>query len=966
MTSSTSHSASSTGAAGRSDEHPHRYTAALANVIETRWQEHWQTTNIFKAHNPGEPGFDDRKPKFYCLDMFPYPSGAGLHVGHPEGYTATDIICRYKRMKGFNVLHPMGWDAFGLPAEQYAIATGVHPAVTTRAAIDTFRAQLQRFGFSYDWSREFATIDPDYYRWTQWIWLQAYNAWYDESRDAARPISELVHMLEEGSVRVDVTGNLVFPSTEGDLSAVLGERAGVRQWHELSTHERREVIDSRRLAYMAEQVVNWCPMLGTVLANEEVIDGLSERGGYPVYRQPLKQWMFRITAYAERLLRDLDNLDWPESTRTMQREWIGRSQGAQIEFPLLNEGWGSLSIFTTRPDTIFGATYMVVAPEHALVDDLLTLSNDDSQIQQLRAYVTAARNRSDVERQESKEKTGVYTGINATNPATGKTIPVWCADYVLMGYGTGAIMAVPGQDERDYEFAEKFNLHIVRTVQPPADFDGNAYTGEGPAINSANDAVSLNGLHVAEAKARIIEWLEKENIGSSRVNYKLRDWLFSRQRYWGEPFPVVFAQDGQHFPVDESHLPVTLPEMTDYAPIVSDTPTPPLGKVREWVNTTARDAGVNRNVLNPDADVVRETNTMPGWAGSCWYYLRYCSPREDSRFVSRAAEQYWMGEKGVDLYIGGAEHAVLHLLYARFWHKVLFDLGEVSTPEPMQRLFHQGMILSHAWQRADGSLVPSDEVRDDADDAGDISGTEIATAQPLTRIVAKMSKSLKNVVNPDDVIAEYGADTFRLYEMYMGPLDASKPWNTRDIAGPFRFLQRVWRLAVDEATGALATIADDAHNADVERALHRTIQKVGEDIERLAMNTAIAALMEFTNTATAAGGMTVDQLDRLMRTLAPFAPHIAEEVWARLGHDESLTFAPWPSVDAALLVDDEVELPVQIMGKVRARIVVPADADAAAIESMVRRDATVIEQLAGRAIRKIIIVPGKIVNIVAG
>jgi leucyl-tRNA synthetase len=927
-------------------EHPHRYDAAMADRIERRWQERWEQAKTFRALNPGQANFDPARPKFFCMDMFPYPSGAGLHVGHPEGYIATDIVCRYQRMLGKNVLHPMGWDAFGLPAEQYAIQTGVHPAITTRKAIDTFRRQLKRFGFSYDWSREIATMDPDYYKWTQWIWLKAYHAWYDAAQDRARPIDELIKTLDSGAAACGL-----------DCS----------QWRSMSPEQKRAFIDAQRLAYLAEQTVNWCPKLGTALANEEVIDGRSERGGHPVFRKPLKQWMFRITAYAERLLRDLELVKWPESTRVQQTEWIGRSEGAEIDFPLMERNF-SIRVFTTRPDTIFGATFMVIAPEHPLVDEILGDPPPGTDVSKLREYVNAAKNRSDVDRMaETKAKTGVFTGVHATNPASEQPIPVWVADYVLMGYGTGAIMAVPGQDQRDWDFARAFNLPIVRTVQPPGGWEGEAYLGEGPAINSSNDDVSIDGLAIEPAKARIIDWLERTGRGTRRVNYKLRDWLFSRQRYWGEPFPIVFDEAGNHYPIAEDNLPVVLPEMKDYQPIESDDPQPLLAKATSWVSTTAREAGVDPALLPPGTRVKRETNTMPGWAGSCWYYLRYCDPRNEARFVGREAERYWMVRQrtdgqphagGVDLYIGGNEHAVLHLLYARFWHKILFDLGEVSTPEPFGRLFHQGMITSFAYQREDRSLAPTDAV-----ETRDSLFIETATGRPVTQVVAKMSKSLKNVVNPDDIIADYGADTFRLYEMYMGPLEASKPWNTRDIAGLFRFLQRAWRLAIDEDTGEVRLAA--APSPAVEKQLHRTIARVAHDIDRLAFNTAIAALIEFVNAATA-GGITPDQMKRFTLALAPFAPHLAEELWQRLGESASLAHAPWPAVDEAMLRDDEIELPVQVMGKVRGKITVPADADEKAIESAALADEKVIAALQGKAVRKVIIVPGKIVNIVAG
>ncbi|MDQ7013243.1 MAG: leucine--tRNA ligase [Planctomycetota bacterium] len=946
---------------------PYRYTAALADTIETRWQAWWDEHETFRARNPGEDGFDSTRPKFYCLDMFPYPSGSGLHVGHPEGYTATDIICRYKRMRGCNVLHPMGWDAFGLPAEQYAIQTGVHPVVTTRNAIDNFRRQLKRFGFSYDWSREFGTIDESYYRWTQWIFLQVYHAWFDAEQNKARPIAELVEEFASGARTVRLNPAAAEYAGSGDVPG--GTNIG--EWNRLDEDTQRMVIDSYRLAYIGQQTVNWCPKLGTALANEEVIDGKSERGGFPVFRKPMQQWMFRITTYADRLLDGLKDVDWPNSTKTMQAEWIGRSEGAEIDFPVVSSDGDplgpSLRVFTTRPDTIYGATYMVVAPEHPLVDEALEYPGPGVDEEKLRAYVEWSRNRTDVERMGSKEKTGCATGMFARNPATGKPIPVWTSDYVLMSYGTGAIMAVPGQDQRDWDFATEFGLPIVRTVQPPEGFAGEAYTGDGPAINSA----MLDGLYMGPAKARMIAWLEERHAGQRKVNFRLRDWLFSRQRYWGEPFPIVWDSRGRHHAVGEGALPVKLPEMADYAPVESEDPQPLLGKATDWVETTAGEAMVEG--LDPETKVRRETNTMPGWAGSCWYFLRYCDSGNSERFVGEEAERYWMhgpksrraeelSEGGVDLYIGGAEHAVLHLLYARFWHKVLFDLGHVSTEEPFKRLFHQGLITSHAYQRDDKTLVPIDEV----DVAEDGSAVERATGVAVTQIVAKMSKSLKNVVNPDDVIAEYGADTFRLYEMYMGPLDASKPWNTTDTIGLYRFLQRAWRLVVDEDTDALKLL--DTADEAVEKQLHRTIAKVGEDIEKLAFNTAIAAMIQFVNAATTAGGITRDQLDRFVRVLAPFAPHMGEELWHRLGGHEgggSVTYAAWPDYDEAMLRDDEVEIVVQILGKVRAKLMVPADADAAALEALALADPKVQGLIEGKTVRKVIAVPGRLVNIVA-
>lgn len=1035
------------------NETPFRYTADLAGEIERKWQREWATRGTFVVANPGQPGFEAHKPKFYCLDMFPYPSGAGLHVGHPEGYTATDIISRYKRMKGFNVLHPMGWDAFGLPAEQYAIQTGVHPAITTKKAIDNFRRQLQRFGFSYDWTREVGTIDPEYYKWTQWIFLKLYDSWFDPETRKARPIAELVERERRGG-----------------------------SWAAMSEAERRAFVDRHRLAYLAETTVNWCPKLGTVLANDEVIDGKSERGGYPVYRKPMKQWMFRITAYADRLLEGLKGLDWPASTKAMQEEWIGRSEGAEIRFELTG-GFDPLTVFTTRADTLFGATYMVVAPEHPLVSRVLDRPPAGTVVPAVRAYVERARNRSDVERMESKVKSGVFSGVMAINPATGEKIPVWIADYVLMGYGTGAIMAVPAHDERDYEFAKKFGLAIrdvvysrphaamayfarhaspsarsperwvgvladylgwvttqntetgglggalqtvmtrragesggtavtIHATAPDPDKPGSvgerrgatqigwmdfieeqkftdvddftarflggrffesleqAYSGPGVLANSANSELTLDGLTIEAAKSAMVAWLERKGIGRKRVNFKLRDWTFSRQRYWGEPFPMVFDMEGRAYPVSEKALPVTLPELADYAPVESEDPLPLLGKVREWVETTAGEAGVDPAVLPPETPVRRESNTMPGSAGSSWYMVRYCDPRNDGAFVSREADRYWMGGErsgsenraargGVDLYMGGSEHAVGHLLYSRFWHQVLHDLGYLSTSEPFQKLFHQGLITSFAYQRPDKTLVPCDQV----DEVSEGQFVERGVGTKLTPIVAKMSKSLKNVVNPDDVIAEYGADTFRLYEMYMGPLEASKPWNPRDITGLFRFLSRVWRLAVDEKTGVLreAVTADAA----LEKQLHRVVAKVGSDIEKLSFNTAIAAMIEFVNAASSQG-LTRDQLARFMRVLCPFAPHVAEEVWSKLGCPGLASTADWPAFDPAMLRDDSVELAVQIQGKVRCKVVVPSDAEPKAIEEITLADSEVQKALGGKAVKKVIVVPGRLVNIVAG
>ncbi|MBU6412078.1 MAG: leucine--tRNA ligase [Planctomycetes bacterium] len=1029
------------------DTPPHRYTALLAGTIETSWQTRWEAARTFTIANPGQPGFDASRPKFYCLDMFPYPSGAGLHIGHPEGYTATDIVSRYMRMNGRNVLHPMGWDAFGLPAEQYAIQTGIHPAKTTKTAIDNFRRQLSRFGFSYDWSREFGTIDASYYKWTQWIFLQLYNAWFDASANQARPISDLVTLLEQGELVITIGGDIIAAPAENAILA--GGPVGTRYWHQLTQDERRDLIDSQRLAYLSETTVNWCPKLGTVLANDEVIDGKSERGGFPVYRKPLKQWMFRITAYAERLLSQLETLDWPSATKTMQREWIGKSEGAEIEFEIAGGKFGSLTVFTTRPDTLFGSTYMVVAPEHDLVR--AALSGDfeipETTLNDLKQYVQWAASRSDIERQESKDKTGVFTGVYAINPATDEKIPVWTADYVLTGYGTGAIMAVPAHDERDYEFAVKFELPIrvvvdhffedppalthilhqhyakgkfyaaiwimpsnpdVRTpideirnrlpagrellseaghgdwgrvllVQSPMEdaalavlaspcrqYDLNeARVDEGHAINSSNTEVSLDGLTTDQAKQSIIGWLERRGIGRRHINYKLRDWTFSRQRYWGEPFPIVYTDDGRAFPVTASALPISLPELADYAPVESMDPMPLLAKAKDWARTTAGAAGVDPALLDPATPVTRECNTMPGSAGSSWYMLRYCDAANDSKLASDAALEYWMGKEdhpdaGVDLYLGGSEHAVGHLLYSRFWVNVLFDLGYSPVREPFRKLFHQGLITSYAYQRADKSIVPVDEVREESEGKY----IEIATGKAVTPIVTKMSKRYKNVVNPDDVIAEYGADTCRLYEMYMGPLEASKPWNPRDIVGCFRFLQRVWRNMIDEKSGT-SRVVDAAADKETIKLLHKTIKSVRQQLDSMGFNTAISKLIEFNNHLATLPAVPMEIARPFILLLSPFVPHIADELWHRVtGEARILLNDSFPIADDSLTIDSEIEIPVMAGGKVRARVLVPAGADAKAIESAALAHAETIKFLAGKPPKKVIVVPGKMVNLV--
>ena len=933
-------------------------------AIETKWQEYWEAHGTFVQPNPGEAGFAD-KPKFYVLDMFPYPSGAGLHVGHPEGYTATDIVARYKRMKGFNVLHPMGYDAFGLPAEQYAVEHGVHPRETTAANIDNIERQIRMFGFSYDWSRRIATTDVPYYRWTQWIFNRLFNSWYDPAADAARPIDQLVNKLESGELMVDLGGNVVAPGPMEDLAAIGGDPDSSMQFSELEPDQQRRLVDEYRLAYMAEVPVNWCPKLGTVLANEEVTnEGRSDRGDHPVYRRPLKQWMLRITAYADRLLADIDTVDWPEPIKTMQRNWIGRSTGAEVDFPLEKLGddeWfkdradgslpkapedGVIRVYTTRPDTLFGATYMVLAPEHDLVEQITT----DAQREAVTAYVAKAAHKSELERTaEAKDKTGVFTGAYAINPANRARIPIWVADYVMMGYGTGAIMAVPAHDTRDLEFAEQFDLPVVQVVQPPEGTDWRGYVGEGTAVNSGK----YDGQPTAEFIKNVTEDLARAGLGKAAANYKLRDWIFSRQWYWGEPFPIVHCDVCGTVSVPDAELPLELPEMEDFTPASSDDPdappSPPLAKMTDWVKTACPLCGEPAR---------REVNTMPQWAGSCWYFLRFLDAANDRVLVDPAIEKYWMGENGIDLYVGGAEHAVLHLLYARFWHKVLYDLGHASTGEPFGKLFNQGMIRSFAYRDSRGVTVGYDDI--DFTDDGAVHKT---TGEKLAGNVEKMSKSLKNVVNPDEIIAEFGADTFRMYEMFMGPLQASKPWNTRDVPGVFRFCQRVWRMIVGDDDRA-ALITDASPDVDVTRALHRLVKKAGEDIEAMKFNTAIAAMMEFVNTVYRAGAITHDQAERFVLVLAPFAPHLAEELWSILGRDGSLSHEPWPAYDESMIVEDTVELAVQVNGKILARINVPADADEDAVLAVALAEGKVADAVAGKDIVKKIVVPGRLVNLV--
>jgi len=938
-----------------SDDEPRfRYNAGRAAQIEQKWQDHWEHEGTFRAPNPKGPlsdGFErmaDRR-RLYVLDMFPYPSGAGLHVGHPLGYIGTDVYARYKRMTGHNVLHAMGYDAFGLPAEQYAVQTGQHPRVTTEANIANMRRQMRRLGLGHDDRRSIATTDVPYYRWTQWIFLKIFNSWYDTEADRARPIDELISEWESGQ-----------------------RETGVGPWSDLTAIEQRRLVDSNRLAYREEAPVNWCPMLGTVLANEEVTaDGRSERGNYPVYRRPLKQWMMGITAYADRLADDLDRLDWPEPIKAMQRNWIGKSHGAEVTFATASD---PITVFTTRPDTLFGATYMVLAPEHPLVDAIAPAdwpegisavwsAGAPTPVEAVKAYRLQAAQKSEIERQtDSKTKTGVFTGAYATNPVNGSQIPVFIADYVLMGYGTGAIMAVPSEDQRDWDFATAFDLPIVRTVQPPPDWDGEAYTGDGPAINSG----FLDGMTGLEAKTTMIEWLQSNGVGDGTVTYKLRDWLFSRQRYWGEPFPIIYDDTGLPLAVPDDKLPVELPELIDWEPETSENddtssvPQPPLGRAAAW-STVSLDLGDGPKQYH------RELNTMPQWAGSCWYFLRYLDPTNEQAFVDPDIERYWMGSAGgdrsetggVDLYVGGVEHAVLHLLYARFWHKVLYDLGELASEEPFGRLFNQGYIQAAAFTDDRGFYV----------EASDVEETEEGfryNGLPVNREFGKMGKSLKNAVTPDDIYAEYGADTLRLYEMFTGPLDQSRPWDSKDIVGVYRLLQRTWRLMVDEHDGELR-VSDAAPSDETLRLVHKTIEAVRDGMEDMRFNVSIARLTELVNHLTQTypdGGTPRPVAEQMVLMFAPLASHVAEELWEMLGHTESIVWEPFPVADPSLLIEEEIEIVIQIKGKVRAKLTVPAQADDAALLAAVKADAKVANLLEGVEIKKEIVVPGRLVNFV--
>ncbi|MEA2012711.1 MAG: leucine--tRNA ligase [Verrucomicrobiota bacterium] len=851
--------------------------------VEQKWQEYWLKNKTFKTTDKSD------KPKYYVLDMFPYPSGAGLHVGHPEGYTATDITCRYKRMQGFNVLHPMGWDAFGLPAEQYALETNTHPRETTEKNINNFRKQIRALGFSYDWDREVNTTDEKYYKWTQWIFIQ---------------------------------------------------------------------LHKKGLAYLDEVDVNWCPELGTVLANEEVIDGRSERGNHPVVKKPMKQWMLKITAYAERLLKDLENLDWSEGIKEMQRNWIGKSVGAEVDF-LVNNSDKELRVFTTRPDTLFGATYMVLAPEHPFVDEI----SSESQKNAIKEYQQKAAKESEIDRSDAtKEKTGVFTGAYAINPVNNEKIPIWISDYVMMSYGTGAIMAVPAHDERDFQFAQKFGIEI-RCINSPDKkaakkagvkidevLAGNAcWTGEGSLIHSKNnDGLDINNLTVKDSKRITTEWLQEKSLGKEAVNYKLRDWLFSRQRYWGEPFPVIHMEDGSIQLASEEELPVTLPQMKEFAP--SGTGESPLANAEKWLEYIDSETGMKGR---------RETNTMPQWAGSCWYYLRYIDPHNDEVMIDPEKEKYWMP---VDLYVGGAEHAVLHLLYARFWHKVLYDIGVVSTKEPFQKLVNQGMILGISYKDTRGVLVPSDKVEEKGDKF-----FHSDTNEELTEFPAKMSKSLKNVVNPDDVIDEYGADSMRMYEMFMGPLEAVKPWQTHSVEGVYRFLHKVWKMVISQDGNLSKAISDNAElSKNSLRVLHQTIKKVTADTENMDFNTAISQMMIFINEFSRLKNIPKNAIEIFIKLLSPYAPHICEELWQELGNKNTIAYENWPKYDEKFLKEDEVELLIQINGKGHSKLTVSTELSKEAIEEKALSDERIKELTSGKTIRKVIVVPKRLVNIVVG
>ena len=958
----------------------HRYSPELAASIEKTWQKFWIDNGTFNAPNPvGDlaPTGGETLPeeKLFVQDMFPFPSGAGLHVGHPLGYIATDVFGRYNRMLGKNVLHTLGYDAFGLPAEQYAIQTGTHPRVKTQESINNMERQLGRLGLAHDKRRAVATTDVEFYRWTQWIFLQIFNAWFDPAQQKARPIAELYPLLESGEVAVPEE---------------LAVKFGARTYAELTQKQKAEVVDSFRLVYRTNSLVNWCPGLGTVLANEEVTaDGRSERGNFPVFRKNLSQWMMRITAYADRLLDDLALLDWPDKVKSMQQNWIGRSRGAEVDFAVeaaageAAAGEATITVFTTRPDTLFGATYMVLAPEHPLVDALVDAApanayaadavdarwtfGHSTPSKAVAAYRASIAAKSDLERQENKEKTGVFLGVYATNPVNGARIPVFIADYVLTGYGTGAIMAVPAHDSRDYEFAGEFGLPLVEVVAG-GDISVEAYTEAGVAVNSANESgLDINGLGKEDAIAAVISWLEARSLGREKIQYKLRDWLFARQRYWGEPFPIVYDVDGIAHGLPESMLPIELPDVEDYNPVSFDPndadsePQPPLAKAKDWVEVELDlGDGVQR--------YTRDTNVMPQWAGSSWYQLRYIDPTNADEFCNIDNERYWTGPRstsdsgGVDLYVGGVEHAVLHLLYARFWHKVLYDLGYVTSREPYRRLYNQGYIQAFAYVDSRGMYVPAAEVEER-------DGRFFYNGEEVTQEYGKMGKSLKNSVSPEEICDDYGADTLRVYEMAMGPLDTSRPWATKDVVGAQRFLQRLWRLVIDENTGNLVVVDDAVLTDDDNKALHRTVAGVREDYAELRLNTVVAKLIEYVNYLTKAypAGAPRSAVEPVVLMVAPVAPHIAEELWTRLGNktaDGTVAYEPFPTFDEQWLVDDTIELPVQVNGKVRGRVTVAVDAAQADIIAAALADPGIANHVEGKTVVKEIVVPGRMVNLV--
>ncbi len=965
-------------------EPAYRYTPALAQRIESRWQDQWDEQGTFWAANPAGDLVDaqgrhaDGRSPYFIMDMFPYPSGAGLHVGHPLGYIATDVVGRFRRMCGDNVLHTLGYDAFGLPAEQYAVQTGQHPRTTTEANIVTMKRQLRRLGLAHDSRRSFATIDPEYVRWTQWIFLQIFDSWYDPEavrpdggRGRARRISELEAEYAAGT------------------RAIPGEPAGTA-WADLAAGRRRDIVDAQRLAYVDESPVNWAPGLGTVLANEEVTaEGRSERGNFPVFTRNLRQWKMRITAYADRLADDLQLIDWPEKVQSMQRNWIGRSDGAYVHFTILGDtdrandlastAGDDITVFTTRPDTLFGATFMVVAPEHPLLDEVPAAWPDGTRsswtaghktpVEAVAAYRREAAAKTAVERQmDAGAKTGVFSGHLAVNPVNGEYIPVFTADYVLMGYGTGAIMAVPGGDDRDFAFAQAYDLPVIYTVQPPEGHEG-AWTGDGEIVGSANSEISLNGLGVEDATHTIVDWLVAKGLGEATTTYRLRDWLFSRQRYWGEPFPIVWDDDDHPHAIPESMLPVDLPDVPDFAPRTFDpqdadsSPEAPLGRNTDWVRVTL-DLG------DGPKEYRRDTNTMPNWAGSCWYYLRYLDPAESAHVVDPETDRYWLGPKhnatsgpagGVDLYVGGVEHAVLHLLYARFWHKVLYDLGHVSSIEPFGKLFNQGYIQAYAYTDDRGAYVPAAEVT--AEDGPDGEPVFRWQGEVVNREYGKIGKSLKNAVTPDEMYESYGADTFRVYEMSMGPLDLSRPWETRAVVGAQRFLQRLWRNVISEETGQV-TVVDDPADVPTLRAVHRAMADVRAEYTNMRPNTAIAKLITLNNYLTGLDRVPREAIEPLVLMTAPVAPHIAEELWQRLGHEDSLAYEPFPEADPVYLVEDTVTCVVQVQGKVRARLEVAPDVSEDDLRAAALAEPNVVRALDGRAVRTVVVRAPKLVNVV--